>query len=88
MIAFDSDIEAIEIANSTEFGLGGGVFSQNIAAAKQLAAGITAGQVAIYEIISTDFSRPFGGVKASGIGRELGIESFFEFTQTKVMITQ
>lgn len=87
VIAFDSIAEAIEIANSTEFGLGGGVFSQNLPAAKKLAAGIAAGQVAINEIISTDLSRPFGGVKSSGMGRELGIESYFEFTQTKVMIT-
>lgn len=87
VIAFDSIAEAIEIANSTEFGLGGGVFSQNLPAAKKLAAGIVAGQVAINEIISTDISRPFGGTKSSGIGRELGIESYSEFTQTKVMIT-
>lgn len=87
VIAFDSDAEAVEIANSTEFGLGGGVFSQNLPAAKKLAAGIAAGQVAINDIVSTDLSRPFGGAKSSGIGRELGIESYFEFTQTKVMIT-
>lgn len=87
VIPFDTENEAIEIANSTEFGLGGGVFSQNIPAAKKLAARIAAGQVAINEIISTDLSRPFGGVKSSGIGRELGTESYFEFTQTKVTIT-
>ena len=87
VIPFDSDNEAIEIANATDFGLGGGVFSQNVRAAKKLAARIAAGQVAVNEIVSTDLSRPFGGVKNSGIGRELGTESYFEFTQTKVITT-
>ncbi len=58
-----------------------------LAAAKKLAARIAAGQVAVNEIVSTDISRPFGGVKNSGIGRELGTESYFEFTQTKVITT-
>ncbi|MBC7742101.1 MAG: aldehyde dehydrogenase family protein [Bdellovibrionaceae bacterium] len=85
MIPFKTEAEAIAIANSTVFGLGGGVFSKDLARAKNVAKQMIAGQVAINDFIRSDFSLPFGGFKKSGVGRELGEAGFFEFVQTKVI---
>ncbi len=85
VLPFDSNEESIQIANSTSYGLGAGVFSNNINFAKQQAAKIEAGQVAINDFIKSDVMLPFGGMKMSGLGRELGRNGFFEFTTTKVI---
>ncbi len=85
VIPFKTDSEAIEIANSTIFGLGGGVFSENLEFAKKMAMQIDAGQVAINDYIKSDVSLPFGGVKMSGSGRELSRNGFMEFTEMKVI---
>lgn len=85
VLPFGSNDEAIKIANSTSYGLGGGVFSRNIEFAKDQASQIEAGQVAINDLIKSDVLLPFGGMKMSGLGRELGKNGFFEFTTTKVI---
>lgn len=85
IIPFDSEEQAVQIANSTDFALGAGIFTKDIARAYKLAESIIAGQVAINDIVSTDLILPFGGFKSSGLGRELGREAYFEFTQTKVI---
>lgn len=77
--------QAIEIANSTIFGLGAAVFSKDIDRAKKVAESLIAGQVAINDLVKSDVHLPFGGFKMSGHGRELGHSGFFEFTQTKVV---
>lgn len=86
IIPFETTDEAIEMANATDFGLGAAVFSEDLNQARAVAGEIVAGQVAINDIISTDLALPFGGFKMSGLGRELGDESFLEFTQTKVIL--
>lgn len=85
VIPFDTDGEAVQIANSTDFALGAGIFSQNLERAKKNAEAVVAGQIAINGLIASDLSLPFGGFKYSGLGRELGREAYFEFTQTKVV---
>lgn len=85
VIPFETEAEAVEIANSTDFALGAGLFTRDVARAYKLAEDVVAGQVAINDIVSTDLSLPFGGFKCSGIGRELGRDAYFEFTQTKVV---
>lgn len=85
LIPFETEKEAIELANSTDFGLAAGVFSENIERAQAVSQELIVGQVAINDFIFTDLNLPFGGFKKSGFGREMGIESFFEFTQTKVI---
>ncbi len=77
--------QAIEIANSTVFGLGAAVFSQDVEKAQNVAAALIAGQVAINDLVKSDVHLPFGGFKMSGHGSELGEAGFFEFTQTKVI---
>lgn len=85
VIPYASENEAVEIANSTDFALGAGVFSRDAARAERVAARLVAGHVAINGIVSSDLSLPFGGFKSSGLGRELGRESFTEFTLTKAI---
>lgn len=85
IIPFETVDEAVQMANATDFGLGAAVFSENLTLAFEVANQLQAGQVAINDLISTDLSLPFGGFKMSGLGRELGDESFLEFTQTKVI---
>lgn len=85
VLPFESNDQSIQIANSTIYGLGAGVFSQNLAFAKQQAQAIEAGQVAINDLIKSDVTLPFGGVKMSGWGRELANNGFMEFTEMKVI---
>ena len=83
VIKFDSDEEAIAIANDSAYGLAGGVFSTNTARAERVARGVRTGTMWInnYHIFS-DYC-PFGGYKQSGFGREFGLESLHEYTQIK-----
>jgi len=83
VIKFDSDEEAVAIANDSIYGLAGGVFSSNTARAERVARGVRTGTMWInnYHIFS-DFC-PFGGYKQSGVGREFGLESLREYTQVK-----
>ncbi|MGA7677651.1 MAG: aldehyde dehydrogenase family protein [Dehalococcoidia bacterium] len=83
VIKYDSDEEAVAIANDSIYGLAGGVFSSNTARAEHIAEGVHTGTMWInnYHIFS-DFC-PFGGYKQSGIGRDLGMESLREYTQVK-----
>lgn len=84
VIGFDSDEEAIAIANDSEFGLGGAIYSKNAGAAFEMALQIRTGTIAINGGGGTMLSSaPFGGIKRSGIGREYGVESLLEFTQPK-----
>jgi alcohol dehydrogenase class IV len=80
---FDSDDEAIEIANDSMYGLAGGVFSNNNARAERIARRVRTGTMWINNFhIFGDFA-PFGGYKQSGVGRELGAVGLSEYTQVK-----
>lgn len=81
-----SDEAAIELANDTAYGLGAAVFSQDHARALQLAAQLEAGVVAINTMVKSDPAIPFGGIKNSGIGRELGPAGIDAFTNRKIVM--
>ena len=83
VIPFDSDDEAIAIANDSIYGLAGGVQSSNLERAESVAARMRTGTVWIndYHMISPE--RPFGGYKQSGVGRELGTQGFEVYRQAK-----
>ena len=84
VIGFDSDEEAIAIANDSDFGLSGGVFSANVGLAYEMALQIRTGGVSINGGSGAMSSHaPFGGIKRSGYGREYGIEGINEFTYLK-----
>jgi aldehyde dehydrogenase (NAD+) len=84
VIGFDQDDEAIAIANDSEFGLSGGVFSADVGRAFEIALALRTGKVAINGGSGKMSShQPFGGIKRSGYGRELGDEGLYEFTYIK-----
>jgi aldehyde dehydrogenase (NAD+) len=83
VLAFQSEDEAVAIANDTAFGLGAGVWTQNIQRAHRVAKALRAGTVWINNYRAVSFASPFGGVKASGYGREGGLEALREYTQVK-----
>lgn len=78
--------QAIEIANNSEFGLGGAIFTQDITLAKKLAKeALDTGTVAINDFVKSDPRLPFGGVKMSGYGRELSSFGIKEFVNIKTI---
>ncbi|CUJ93363.1 Betaine aldehyde dehydrogenase 1 [Ruegeria denitrificans] len=83
LLPFDTEDEAIALANSTPYGLGSGVFTQNLARAHRVSKRIRAGicWVNTYRAISP--IAPFGGFNQSGYGREAGVEAILDYTRTK-----
>jgi betaine-aldehyde dehydrogenase len=82
IIPYDGEEEAVRIANDTDYGLAGGVWSADAERAKRVARRIRTGQVDINGGAFNPFA-PFGGFKQSGIGREYGKEGLAEFLETK-----
>ncbi len=80
---FASDDEALLLANDTEYGLVAYAFTQNLSRALAVAEGLDTGMVGINQGIVSNPAAPFGGVKASGFGREGGAEGIEEYLETK-----
>ncbi|MDD5301043.1 MAG: NAD-dependent succinate-semialdehyde dehydrogenase [Gallionella sp.] len=80
-----SEADALRIANETRFGLGASIWSKDTARAEQLAAQIQAGCTFINGMVKSDPRLPFGGVKASGYGRELSRLGMHEFVNAKTV---
>lgn len=78
--------EAIHLANDTSFGLGASIWSKNIEQAKHIASHIQSGNVFVNNMVKSDPKFPFGGVKSSGYGRELGEYGLKEFCNIKTML--
>jgi aminomuconate-semialdehyde/2-hydroxymuconate-6-semialdehyde dehydrogenase len=81
--AFDSEEEALALANATKYGLAATVWTENLKRAHRVAAHIHSGIVWVNNWLVRDLRTPFGGVKASGIGREGGFEALRFFTEPK-----
>lgn len=80
-----SEQDALRIANETRFGLGSSIWSKDVARAEQLATHIQAGCTFINGMVKSDPRLPFGGVKASGYGRELSKLGIHEFVNAKTV---
>ncbi|MFS4583515.1 aldehyde dehydrogenase family protein [Phaeobacter sp. C3_T13_0] len=80
---FDTEAEAIAIANGTEFGLVAGVFTRDLSRSHRVARKLRAGQVFVNEWFAGGISTPFGGVGKSGFGREKGLEALYNYVRTK-----
>jgi succinate-semialdehyde dehydrogenase/glutarate-semialdehyde dehydrogenase len=76
---------AVAVANDTEYGLGAALWTQNISRAHALSREIEAGAVFVNGLVASDARLPFGGIKKSGYGRELGVFGIREFTNIKTV---
>ncbi|QJP14597.1 NAD-dependent succinate-semialdehyde dehydrogenase [Starkeya sp. ORNL1] len=76
---------AVAVANDTEYGLGAALWTQNISRAHALSRDIEAGAVFVNGLVASDARLPFGGIKKSGYGRELGVFGIREFTNIKTV---
>jgi succinate-semialdehyde dehydrogenase/glutarate-semialdehyde dehydrogenase len=83
IIRFDSEEEAVALANDTEHGLAAYVYTSDLARGMRVAEAIETGMVGINRGLISDPAAPFGGVKESGLGREGGEYGMFEFLETK-----
>lgn len=83
LLPFDTEEEAVALANASDFGLGSGIFTQNVARAHRVSKRLKAGicWVNTYRAISP--IAPFGGFNQSGYGREAGMDSILDYTRTK-----
>lgn len=85
IIRVANEAEAIELANKSEYGLGAALWTADVEKAKTLAGKIEAGAVFINGMVASDARLPFGGIKKSGYGRELGAVGIREFANIKTV---
>lgn len=88
VIPFRDESDAIAIANDSDYGLVGGVWTSNIARGHRVAAALEVGQVFVNDYFSGGVETPFGGVKNSGHGREKGIEALHHYAQSKTVMVK
>jgi acyl-CoA reductase-like NAD-dependent aldehyde dehydrogenase len=83
IMAYDSFDEAIALANDTQYGLGACLYTHDARKVRRFYEEVQAGTIWINDPLTDNYAGPFGGMKMSGMGRELGIEGLEEFWQTK-----
>jgi succinate-semialdehyde dehydrogenase/glutarate-semialdehyde dehydrogenase len=83
VITFKNEEESIKIANDTRYGLGASIFTSDMDKAKRIIPLIEAGNVCVNDMVKSDPRSPFGGIKKSGHGRELGTYGIKEFVNIK-----
>jgi acyl-CoA reductase-like NAD-dependent aldehyde dehydrogenase len=88
IIVVDNEQEAIAEANNSEFGLGASIWTNNVERGTRLARQIQSGIVSINEMVKSDPRMPFGGIKSSGIGRELSEFGIKEFVNIKSIVVK
>jgi acyl-CoA reductase-like NAD-dependent aldehyde dehydrogenase len=82
---FKDEAEAISIANATEYGLSGSIWTKDLARGIRVSRGIQSGNLSVNSHSSLRYHTPFGGMKQSGMGRELGPDAPYHFTEEKVV---
>ena len=85
VIVAGNEKEAVEMANQSRFGLGGSLWTQDLEKAEALAREIETGSITVNDLLRSDVRMPFGGIKDSGFGREMGSEGILEFVNQKAI---
>ncbi|WP_328539719.1 aldehyde dehydrogenase family protein [Streptomyces sp. NBC_00344] len=83
VLPFEDEAEAVSLANATEYGLSGSIWTRDVGRALRVSQAVRAGNLSVNSHSSVRYSTPFGGYKQSGLGRELGPDSLAAFTETK-----
>jgi acyl-CoA reductase-like NAD-dependent aldehyde dehydrogenase len=83
VVPFDDEADAIALANDSAFGLSGSIWTRDVGRAIRVSRGIESGNLSVNSHSSVRYWTPFGGFKSSGLGRELGPDAPFAFTETK-----
>ncbi len=83
VLPFEDEAEAITLANATDYGLSGSIWTRDVGRALRVSRGVEAGNLSVNSHASVRYWTPFGGFKQSGLGRELGPDAARAFTETK-----
>lgn len=83
VLPFDDEADAVRLANDTIYGLAGSIWTENLGRAVRVSRAVQSGVLSVNSHSSVRYWTPFGGMKASGLGRELGPDAAEHFTQTK-----
>jgi acyl-CoA reductase-like NAD-dependent aldehyde dehydrogenase len=83
VLPFDDEADAIRMANDTEYGLSGSIWTRDVGRAFRVSRGVETGNLSVNSHSSVRYSTPFGGFKQSGLGRELGPDALDSFTDVK-----
>ena len=83
VLPFEDEADAIALANATDYGLSGSIWTDNLSRAMRVSRSVESGNLSVNSHSSVRYNTPFGGFKRSGLGRELGPDAPEQFTETK-----